>query len=130
MKEGLINSYELNTGEYFLNVEDIPETPETIRAYIPKLMPNIEMGEGPATNIKWVCNPSIFINSSECKVNGIKPVISGQNFVTLHHYANEYPNFRSKAEFVDGEYIVRKHNTFTLEVQHDDIDSMYFTGKE
>lgn len=130
MKEGLVNSYELNAGEYFINVEDIPETPETIKAYIPKLMPNIELGDGPVTNIKWICNPSIFINASECKVKGIKPVISGQNFVTLHHYANEFPNFRSKAELVDGEYIVRKHNTFTLEVQHDDIDNMYFTGKE
>ena len=130
MRETMVSSYELNVGEYFMNVEDIPETPEEIKAYIPKLMPSIEMGEEAKTDIKYITNPSIFVNSGECKVHGLKPVIDGQNFVTLKHYNNEYPNFRAKAEFRDGEYIVPKHNTFTLEVQHGDIHSMYFTGKE
>lgn len=130
MYESSLGAYQLSTGEYFLNVEDIPETPETIKAYIPKLMPNIELGEEANTNIKWTANPSIFINDPECKVTGLTSVLTGQNFITVGHYANEYPNFRSKAVFKDGEYIVEKHNKFALEVQHDDTDSMYFTGKD
>lgn len=130
MYESSLGAYQVNTGEYFMNVEDMEETPETIKAYIPKLMPNIELGEGANENIKLTANPSIFVNDPECKVMGLTPVLTGQNFITLHHYANEYPNFRSKAVFEGGRYIVKKHNKFTLEVQHNDIDSMYFTGKE
>ena len=130
MYEQSLNKYEVKSGEYCVNVEDIPETPTEIKAYIPKLMPNIELGDGAKDDIKYTVNESIFINSSQCRVSGIEPVMTGQNYVTLKPYGNEYPNFRSKAELVGDEYIVPKHNTFILEVQHDDIRSMFFTGKE
>ena len=130
MAEGFGNSYSIDTGELFYNVEDIPEEPETIKAYIPKLMVNIDLGEGPVTNIKWTCSPSMFVNSPECRVNGVKSVVSGQNFITLHHHNNEHPNFHDKAELVDGKYVVRKHNKFSLEIHNDDIDNMHFTGKD
>lgn len=128
MYENSIDQHKLDSSEYFINVEDIPETPETIKAYIPKMMPDIELGEGPIENIKLTTNPSIFVNAPECKVSGLKPVLTGQNFITIGHRSNDYPNFRSKAEYVNGQYIVRKHNKFLLGMQHHDIGSMYFTG--
>lgn len=130
MYQESVNSYQITSGEYCMNVEDIPETPEEIKAYIPKLMTNIEIGDGPVEDIKISVNPSIFVNGSGCKVVGVEPVLTAQNFVTLKPYGNEFPNFRSKAENMGGEYIVPKHNKFILEVQHNDIRSMYFTGKE
>lgn len=125
-----VNEYQIHSGEYCLNVEDIPETPEEIKAYIPKLMPDVELGEEANDKIKIIVNPNIFVNAGSCKVDGVKPVLTAQNFVTLKPYGNEFPNFRDKAENVDGEYIVPKHEKFILEVQHDDIRSMFFTGKE
>lgn len=130
MYEQSIKPYQISSGEYCLNVEDIPETPEEMKVYIPKLMTEIELGEGVIEDIKLVTNPCIFANASSCRVDGIAPVLTGQNFVTLKPYGNEFPNFRSKAENIDGAYIVPMHNKFILEVQHDDIRSMYFTGKE
>ena len=130
MNETQLSEYQIESGEYFINVEDIKETPEEIKAYIPKLMPQVELGESPKTNIMFPINPSIIVNDPKCKVHGIAPVLIGQNFITLKPYGNERPNFRSKAELRNGEYIVPKHNKFVLEVQHHDIDSMYFTGKE
>lgn len=130
MYERSLNKYEIKSGEYCMNVEDIPETPKEIKAYIPKLMTNIELGEEAIDDIKYVADINIFANDSSCRVSGAKAVLTGQNFVTLKPYGNEYPNFRSKAELIDGEYIVPMHNTFILEVQHDDIRSMFFTGKE
>lgn len=130
MYEQSLNKYEVKSGEYCTNVEDILETPETIKAYIPKLMPNISLGESAIDNLKYTVNPNIFVNGSSCKVVGIETIMTGQNYVTLKPYGNEYPNFRSKAENRGGVYIVPKHNTFILEVQYDDIRSMFFTGKE
>lgn len=130
MYEQSLNKYEIKSGEYCMNVEDIPETPEEMKAYIPKLMTNIDLGDDAIDNLKYIANVNIFINDSKCKVSGASPVLTGQNFVTLKPYGNEYPNFRSKAELRGDEYIVPKHNTFILEVQHDDIRSMFFTGKE
>lgn len=125
-----VDNYQITSGEYCINVEDVPETPEEMRVYIPKLMPGIELGEEAVEDLKFVINPSILINAPSCKVVGIEPVLTGQNFVTLKPYGNEYPNFRSKAEETEEGYMVPKHNQFVLEVQHGDINSMFFTGKE
>lgn len=124
------NELQLTGGEYCINVEDVPETPEEMRVHIPKLMPDIELGEEAIEDLKFVVNPSILINSPACQVDGIKPVLTGQNFLTIKPYGNEYPNFRSKAEETEEGYMVPKHNKFALEVQHGDINNMYFTGKE
>lgn len=121
--------FSLNTEEYFQNVEDIPETPETIKAYIPKLMPKIQLGEGPNTKIKLQINRSIFINDNGCSIHITRRVIDGQNFVTLPHHPNERPNFRAKSELRAEGYIVPKHSTFIMGILHDDIQNMYFTGK-
>lgn len=125
-----VDNYQITSGEYCINVENVPETPEEMRVYIPKLMPGIELGEEAVEDLKFVINPSILINAPSCKVVGIEPVLTGQNFVTLKPYGNEYPNFRSKAEETEEGYMVPKHNQFVLEVQHGDINSMFFTGKE
>lgn len=123
-------AYELSdSGEYFLNVEDIDETPETIKAYIPKLMPNINIGEDAVDNLKITANPSIFVNATDCAVCGVSSILTAQNYITLKPYGNQYPNFRAKAELQDGKYVVKKHNKFVLEVLHGDIGNMYFTGK-
>ena len=124
------NELQLTGGENCINVEDVPETPEEMRVHIPKLMPDIELGEEAIEDLKFVVNPSILINAPACQVDGIKPVLTGQNFLTIKPYGNEYPNFRSKAEETEEGYMVPKHNKFALEVQHGDINNMYFTGKE
>ena len=130
MYNSATSSYNLSdSGEYLVNVEDIPETPTTIKSYIPKLMPNISLGNKAIDNLKVTVNTSIFVNSSECKVSGTSPVLTAQNFITLKPYGNQYPNFRSKAVKIDGVYKVKNHNKFVLEILHNDIRNMYFTGK-
>ena len=60
-----IDTLKLSNEEYFMNVEDIPETPTEIKTYIPKLMPNIQRGDQANTTIKRYINRSIFVNASE-----------------------------------------------------------------
>lgn len=117
----------LNTKEQFKNVEDIPETPETIKAYIPKLMPKVELGNEAKTDIHHPINRNAFANASDCSVK-CSTMVKGQNFITLRPRDNEYPNFRSKAVFENGVYIVKKHADFILEVMHEDINDLRFTG--
>lgn len=133
MYSSAISSYSLSdSGEYFLNVEDIDITPKSIKAYIPKLMPNIKMGEKAEDNRKVSANPSIFVNAPECAVTGTATILTAQNYMTIYPYKNQQPNFKSKAILVDKDsqkYIVKKHNKFILEVLHGDIGNMYFTEK-
>lgn len=124
-----IDTLKLSNEEYFMNVEDIPETPTEIKAYIPKLMPDIQMGDQANTTIKRYINRSIFVNASECAVSQTPTVINAQNFVTLKPFENERPNFRKKAVIENGIYIVKKHNKFIASILHDDILNMYFTSK-
>lgn len=133
MYNSAISDYSLSdSGEYFLNVEDIEVSPKSIKAYIPKLMPNIELGEKAIDNKKTSINPSIFVNAPNCSVTGVSTIVTTQNYLTLKPYNNQHPNFQSKAVLVDEEtntYIVRKHNKFVLELLHGDIGNMYFTEK-
>lgn len=124
----LTSALKLNPKEIFINVEDIPETPTEIKGYIPKLMPKIPLGDGPIDNIKYVCDDSVFINAPDCKVIKTPSVINGRNYFIIKPRDNEYPNFRSKAVFENGRYIVKKHSTFTMEVLHEDISDIRFTG--
>lgn len=133
MYNSAISDYSLSdSGEYFLNVEDIEVSPKSIKAYIPKLMPNIEMGEKAIDNMKVSINPSIFVNAPECTVTGVSPTATSQNYLTLKPYNNQQPNFKSKAILIDkdtNKYIVKKHNKFVMEILHGDIGNMYFTEK-
>ena len=129
MYESSTNKLGLSSDEYFHNVEDIPETPTEIKAYVPKLMPKIEMGDAPKTDIKLYINRSIFANSSDCAVVQTPLVCNGQNFVTLKPFGNERPNYRGKAVLENGKYIVKRGNTFIMSVLHGDILNMYFTSK-
>lgn len=124
-----IDRLSISTDEYFNNVEDIPETPTEIKAYVPKLMPNIQLGDKADNNIKLYINRSIFVNASDCSVMQTPTVINGQNYVTLKPFGNERPNFRAKAVLKDGAYIVEKHNQFIASILHGDILNMYFTSK-
>ncbi|MCM1220482.1 MAG: hypothetical protein NC548_38950 [Lachnospiraceae bacterium] len=126
--QSLTSALKLNPKETFLNVEDIPETPTEIKAYIPKLMPKIPLGDGPVTNIKYTSDDTIFINASDCKIVATPSVVNGRNFIVVKPRDNEYPNFRSKAIYEGGRYIVKKHNQFTMEVLHEDIADIRFTG--
>lgn len=121
--------FALNTEEKFMNVEDIAETPETIKAYFPKLMPKIEMGEAANTSIKLQIDRGIFVNASDCAVCNTPSVVNGQNYITLSPHSNERPNYRAKAELRNNVYIVPKHSTFIAEILNDDIQSIFFTGK-
>lgn len=136
MYESAINSYELSdSGEFLLNVEDIPESPNEIKGYIPKLMPNISLGKEAKDNIKIVTNPSIFVNAPDCKIQGIQSVINSQNYITVKPYPNQKPNFKNKLSNVQDDprkpskYMVKKHSKFLLEILHGDIGNMYFTDK-
>lgn len=131
MYNSAISPYSLSdNGEYFLNVEDIPESPTEIKAYIPKLMPKVQLGDAANDNIKIPVNPAIFVNAPDCRVTGVSNLTIGQNYITLKPYKNEKPNFHSKAiQQDDGSFIVPKHNKFLLEMLHNDIGNMYFTGK-
>ena len=133
MYNSAMSSYSLSdSGEYFLNVEDIDVSPKTIKAYIPKLMPKIKMGESAVDNTKVSVNPSIFVNAPDCAISGVSPVITTQNYITLKPYDNQHPNFQSKAVLVDkdtNKYIVKKHHKFVMEILHGDIGNMYFTEK-
>lgn len=133
MYSSATSSYSLSdNGEYFLNVEDIDVMPKSIKAYIPKLMPNIKIGENAEDNRKVSVNPSIFVNAPDCAVTGTSPVLTAQNYMTISPYKNQQPNFKSKAVLVDKDaqkYVVKKHNKFVLEILHGDIGNMYFTEK-
>ena len=124
-----IDRLKISTEEYVNNVEDIPETPMEIKAYIPKLMPQIQMGEEANASIKLYINRGVFANASDCSVMQTPTVINGQNFVTLKPFGNERPNFRKKAVLKDGAYIVEKHSQFIASVLHGDILNMYITSK-
>ena len=124
----LTSALKLNPKETFVNVEDIPETPTEIKGYIPKLMPKIPLGEGPIDNLKYPIDDSVFLNASDCKVIATPRVVNGRNYLIIRPRDNEYPNFRSKAVFENGRYIVKKHSTFTMEVLHEDIADIRFTG--
>lgn len=124
----ITNTLKLNPKETFISVEDIPETPTEIKGYIPKLMPKIQLGTGPVDNIKYIADDSVFLNAPECRVITTPTVVNGRNYIVIRPRDNEYPNFRSKAVFENGQYIVKKHSTFTMEVLHEDINDIRFTG--
>lgn len=135
MYDSAINPYGLSdNGEYFLNIEDIPEDPEEIKAYVPKLMPNIPLGSSAINNEKVIVNTSIFVNAPDCPIHGVSSIIDKQNYLTIKPYPNQKPNFRKKAVNIAREdeppiYVVKKHNKFLLELLHGDIGHMYYTEK-
>lgn len=130
MYNSATNRYGLSdSGEYLINVEDIEETPEEIKAYIPKLMPKVQLGDKAEDNIRILVNPNIFTNAPDCAITGVSQLTIGQNYITVKPYKNQRPNFRSKAKKKGDKYIVEKHNKFVLELLHNDIGNMYFTGK-
>jgi len=124
----LTSALKLSVEEYFKNIEEIPETPDEIKAYIPTLMPLIPMGD-PKTDIKETIDRSIFCNAKDCSVTNTPTIINTQNFITLKPYPNEFPNFRQKAIFKDGVYKVPKGEVFLLSVVGEDLEGLYFTGK-
>lgn len=125
----LTKALNLKSEEYFKNLEEIPETPESIKAYVPTLMPLIPLGEEPKEDIKMSINQSIFCNDKGCSIMSTPSVINAQNYITLYPYPNEYPNFRGKSTVKDGAYVVEKHSTFILSVVGEDLDTLYFTGR-
>ena len=130
MYDNATKKYQISdNGECFLNVEDIEETPQSIKSYIPKLMPNIPLGDCAVSNIKLPINLSIFQNSKDCAITGIRQILNCQNYLTIKPYDNQHPNFRKKAIEKNGKLVVEKHNKFILEVLHGDIGNMHFTDK-
>lgn len=129
--EAALVSLQLRKEELFVNVEDIQETPETIKAYFLKLMPNIELGDKANQNIVIRCNKRVFANAPECAVADTIDSLRGQNYITLKPFDNERPNFRAKAKFDEtkGEYIVPQHSQFIATVLNDNPNDMRFTAK-
>jgi hypothetical protein len=121
-----IKSYNIDSYEYFRNVEKISPKPSSIKAYIPKYMPYVTEG-------KWQTPYPITLgdqmNASECKVQ-LPIKVTEQGYVTLNHYDNETPDFTSKAtKDSSGNLIVLPGNTFMAEVLYNDPTDIKFTGK-
>lgn len=128
LTESALTSLQLRNEERFQNLEDILETPEDIKAYVLKLMPNIDIGEGPRQDLELKVDQNVFCNGSDCAVVGADP-IKGQNYITLKPFPNERPNFRAKAQLVDGVYKVPKHSEFIATVMESDPNQMHFGSK-
>ena len=124
-----VEQLKIGSYEYFDTVEDIPETPTEVKAYFPKLMPHIALGDAPTTGINLYINRNIFANAPECAVMTTVTVAKGQNYLTIKPYSNERPNFRSKAVFENDRYVVKKHTRFIASVMNGDISRMYITSR-
>lgn len=129
LTESALTTLQLRNEERFQNVEDILETPEEIKAYFLKLMPNIDIGEGPVQTLELRVDQNVFCNASACAVVGASTPIKGQNFITLKPFPNERPNFRAKAQLIDGVYKVPKHSEFIATVMESDPNQMHFGSK-
>lgn len=121
-----IKDYNIDSYEYFRNVAKIPAVPSTIKAYIPKYMPYVTEGN-------WSKPYPISLgaqkNASECKVK-LPSTVTEQGYITLSHYANENPDFTSKAVLdSSGNLVVLAGNTFMAEVLYNDPTDIKFTGK-
>lgn len=119
-----INEYNMDGCEYFINVEQISPTPDKIKAYIPKYMPQVVKG-------KWKTPVPVAINlanAPDCSVP-IPRIITEQGYYTIGHYPNEQPNFVSKAVTVLGKLVVQPGNTFMAEVLYNDPTDIKFIGK-
>lgn len=129
--EAALTALQLREEELFVSVEKVHETPETIKGYFLKLMPNIELGEEATQEILIKCTKRVFANASDCAVVGAVDSLKGQNYITVKPFDNERPNFRAKAELdpETGEYMVPAHSQFIATVLNANPNDMRFTAR-
>ena len=119
-----MNSYEVSNYEYCKNVNKIPTPhPTSIRAYIPKYMPNISGGNWQQ---KVAIGGNLFINAPECAVS-IPNTVMEQGYYTVNSYPNETLDFTSKYDEELG--YIPEGNSFLLEIMYEDPETIKLTGK-
>lgn len=119
-----MNSYEISNYEYCKNVSKITTPhPKSIKAYIPKYMPNITGGDWKQ---KVSIGGSLFVNAPDCAVN-IPNIIMEQGYYTVPTYSNETLDFSSK--FDEDKKCIPIGTTFLLETLYNDPETVRLTGK-
>jgi hypothetical protein len=119
-------AYEIEFNEYFRSVELLDAVPETIKAYFPKFMPNINEGNW---SKKYVIDRSFLVNDSSCSVK-LPTTVTEQGYMTISRYPNEAPDFTYKiVELSDGTHKIPIGTQFMAEFLHGDIMTGHFTGK-
>lgn len=119
-----MDNYKVSNYEYCRNVEKIPtRSPNVIKAYIPKYMPNIREGNWKQ---RISINSNLFINASDCALN-IPNIVTTQGYCTVRSYPNEKLDFSSKYD-EELEYI-HIGNRFLVEVMYEDPETVKLTGK-
>lgn len=113
------NEYMINDTEYFYNMDTPIYHPDSIKAYIPKLMAEMEKGEPEFS--KSDLSPTIFCNSMECRPIPSE-IVTLQNFITLTKPDNLSPSYWQTSE--DGIMLLDQRHI--LKITNKDIRKMHF----
>lgn len=122
MYNNTVDNYNVNQKEYCFNVEDISSNPTSMKAYIPILMSKIKKSS-PRQQTEQLSTINI-CNAPDCKPH-INKRVTTQNYITLKRYPGETSSISHKAN-EDG--IIPEGNRFIVDILHNDILTMYFTG--
>lgn len=122
MYTNAVDNYNVNQKEYCYNIEDIPSNPTSMKAYIPVLMSKIDRSS-PKKQVDHITILNI-CNAPDCKPC-IDKKITTQNYITLNRYPGETNIISHK---IDDDNVIRAGNRFIVDILHNDILTMYFTG--
>lgn len=121
MYSNVADEYTIHEREYCYNVEDLPVNPQSMKAYIPVLMSKIQhslpMEQTESIDTISICNAS---NCKPC----INKRVSTLNYIIIGRYPGETTPITHKAV---GE-IIPIDTKFVVDILHNDIMTMYFTG--
>lgn len=123
-KSSVINDYNINSKEYCFNLEPVNAQPRSMKVNIPVLMPLI-VKDKPTEHIERLDINGLLCNDVECRPY-IDGVVTIQNYITLQCYIGESPNFEFKS---DSNGIVPRFNKFIVDIIHNDVMNMHFTGQ-
>lgn len=121
MYNNTVNDYNVNQKEYCFNIENISTNPTSMKAYIPILMSKIKKSP-PKRQTEQLSTINI-CNASDCKPY-IDKRVTTQNYITLKRYPGETSSIKHKAS--GG--VIPAGNRFIVDILHNDILTMYFTG--
>ena len=121
MYNSVVDAYNIQKKEYCYNVEDIISNPKSMKAYVPILMSKIQKSS-PKTQIEFI-NTIALCNAPDCKPF-VNKRVSVQNYITL----NRYPGENDPISHKDVGGIIPANNKFIVDILHNDITTMYFTG--
>lgn len=122
MYNNTVDSYSINQKEYCYNLEDMGINPNSMKAYIPVLMPRIQRST-PKEQTKSLTTLSI-CNAPECYPH-IDKKVHVQNYITLNRYPGETTAIEHKSA---DSHTIPAGSKFIVDILHGDILTMYFTG--